>query len=128
MSAVTGIILFAHGARDPRWADPFRRVADRVRCDAPALPLELAFLEFMSPDLGEAARLLAARGVRSIAVVPLFFGPGGHLRTGLPQLARAAMAALPGVTIDIAPAAGEDDGVVGALAAYAIGRVGLIGG
>ncbi len=121
--ATPGVILFAHGARDPRWAEPFRRVAERVGRDAPELPLELAFLEFMTPDVSEAARRLAARGVRHIHVIPLFFGPGGHLRNELPQLARAAMAALPGLVVEVAPAAGEDDGVIGALAAYALRRV-----
>lgn len=120
----TGVILFAHGARDARWADPFRAVAEQVRSAAPALPQELAFLEFMSPDLTEAARRLAERGVTWIEVVPLFFGPGGHLRSEVPELAAAAMAALPGVEISIAPAAGVDPGVVAALADYALRRAG----
>ncbi len=120
----TGIILFAHGARDARWADPFRAVAEHVALAAPALPQELAFLEFMTPDLAEAARRLARRGVTRIEVVPLFFGPGGHLRTEVPALAAAAMAALPGVEIAIAPAAGVDPGVVSALAGYALQRAG----
>jgi sirohydrochlorin ferrochelatase len=29
-----GLILFAHGARDPRWAAPFEAVAARVRAPA----------------------------------------------------------------------------------------------
>jgi sirohydrochlorin cobaltochelatase len=124
-SGTTGVILFAHGARDPRWAEPFRRVAARVRDRSPGLPLEIAFLEFMAPDLGDAARTLAAQGVRRIHVVPLFFGQGGHVRAELPQLTGAAMATLPGVSIEIAPAAGEDDSVVDALARYALQRAGL---
>ncbi len=122
--ARTGVILFAHGARDARWADPFRAVAEQVRSAAPTLPHELAFLEFMSPDLAEAARRLAARGVTRIEVVPLFFGPGGHLRSEVPALAAAATAALPNVEISIAPAAGVDPGVVAALADYALRRAG----
>jgi sirohydrochlorin cobaltochelatase len=27
----TGILLFAHGARDPNWALPFEAVAERLR-------------------------------------------------------------------------------------------------
>lgn len=119
----TGLVLFAHGARDPCWAEPFRRVAEQVRQATPALPLELAFLEFMAPDFPTAVRLLAGRGAGRIEVVPLFFGPGGHLRRELPALARAMMAELPGVSIVVAPAAGEDDAVVAALAAYALRRV-----
>jgi sirohydrochlorin cobaltochelatase len=120
----TGVILFAHGARDARWADPFRAVAAQVAAAAPALPQELAFLEFMAPDLAEAARRLTVRGITRIEVVPLFLGPGGHLRSELPALAAAAMAALPGVEISIAPAAGMDPGVVSALAGYALLRAG----
>ncbi len=115
-----GILLFAHGARDARWAEPFQRVAARLQAEAPALLLELAFLEFMTPDLPEAARRLAARGANSIQVVPLFLGPGGHLRTELPELAARAGNQLPGVRIEVASAAGEDPGVVAALAQYAL--------
>lgn len=115
-----GIILFAHGARDAGWADPFRQVATRVQVEAPDLPLELAFLEFMAPDLPEAARRLAARGVTSMQVVPLFFGPGGHLRAELPELVARSMGELPGVRIEVAAAAGEDPRVIAALAHYAL--------
>jgi len=47
----TGLILFAHGARDPRWALPFEAVAARVRAQRPGVPVRLAFLEFMAPTL-----------------------------------------------------------------------------
>ena len=46
-----GLILFAHGARDPRWAAPFEDMAARLRARRPALALRLAYLEFMAPDL-----------------------------------------------------------------------------
>ena len=116
----TGILMFAHGARDARWAEPFMRVADRVRAAAPDVPVELAYLEFMTPDLREAVRRLAARGVRRIRVVPLFFGPGGHLRTDVPRLIAEEMATHPGLVIELAPAAGEDPGVADAIAAYCL--------
>jgi sirohydrochlorin cobaltochelatase len=120
-----GVILFAHGARDPVWADPFRRIAQHLECQAPDLLLELAFLEFIPPDLRAAARLLASRGARRIEIVPLFLGPGGHLRRELPGLADAIVDELPGVEVRIAPAAGEDDAVIEALAGYALRRAGM---
>ena len=116
----TGILMFAHGARDARWAEPFLRVAERVRTAAPDVPVELAYLEFMTPDLREAVRRLVARGVRRIRVVPLFFGPGGHLRTDVPRLIAEEMATHPGLVIELAPAAGEDPGVADAIAAYCL--------
>jgi sirohydrochlorin cobaltochelatase len=123
-TAPTGVILFAHGARDPSWGAPFRRIAARLRAEAPELLLELAFLEFMPPDLPAAARALADRGARHIAIVPLFLGPGGHLTRELPRLAGTIADALPGVTVTVAPAAGEDDAVIDALAGYALRRAG----
>lgn len=114
------IILFAHGARDERWAEPFTRIVSKVRAAAPGRLVELAYLEHLEPSLEQAARRLAKLGAASIVVVPLFLGRGGHLRVDAPRLVAAAQAALPGVAIVIAPSAGEDDSVIDALAAYCV--------
>lgn len=114
------LILFAHGARDAQWATPFKRILARVQADAPDRDATLAFLEFMSPDLPAAIHDHVARGHRTIRVVPLFLGPGGHLRHEIPSLVDAARRAHPGVTIELWPAAGEDERVIDALAAYAV--------
>ena len=55
-----GLILFAHGARDGRWAEPFERLRDRVADAAPHARVVLAFLELMVPDLDAAATGRAA--------------------------------------------------------------------
>jgi sirohydrochlorin cobaltochelatase len=119
------VILFAHGARDPRWADPFVRVAERVRSAAPGVPIELAYLEGLQPDLATAARRLAADGARSISVVPLFFGRGGHLREDVPALIEQISAALPGVSLELVEAAGEDPEVIAAIAAFCLRAAGI---
>ena len=116
----SGILLFAHGARDPRWAEPFLRIADRVRSAAPDSAVELAYLESMQPDLDEGVRRLLAKGARKIRLVPLFLGPGDHLRRDVPALVRAAELATPGLAIELAEAAGTDDGVIAAIAAYCV--------
>ena len=114
------IILFAHGARDPRWAEPFLRVAEGVRAAAPDLALEVAYLEHLEPNLAEAARRLAHQGAKAIRVVPLFIGRGGHLRVEVPRLVAEVVAALPGVAIDLALPAGDDDAVIDALASFCV--------
>ena len=81
----TALILFAHGARDPRWREPFDRLHALVSARR-AGPVALAFLEMMQPDLTEAARQLAHSGATSAMVVPVFLGTGGHLRQDLPAL------------------------------------------
>jgi sirohydrochlorin cobaltochelatase len=115
-----GLVLFAHGARDPRWAEPFLAIAARIRLADPGRLVELAFLELMEPDLGEAARRLAAAGATRIDVVPLFLGMGGHLRQDLPPLVEAVRAALPEIEVRLHPPIGENDAVIAVVASAAL--------
>jgi sirohydrochlorin cobaltochelatase len=114
------LILFAHGARDPRWVEPFAAIAGRVRAAVPGRRVELAFLELMQPDLGTTVRRLAAEGATRIDVVPLFLGTGGHLRDGLPPLIDGVRAAHAGIDVRLHPAIGESAVVIDAVAAAAL--------
>lgn len=115
-----GLLLFAHGARDPNWALPFEAVAARVRALAPGVPVALSFLEFMSPTLAEAGRQLAACGCTQVDIVPLFLGAGGHVRKDLPQLVDELAAAHPGTQWRLQAAVGETALVVEAMAQAAL--------
>jgi len=115
-----GLILFAHGSRDPGWAEPLEKLAARVRGVAPAHEVRTAFLEIMPPNLREAVGSLAAKGIRSVRVVPIFFGQGGHMRRDLPTLIEELRAAHPGMSIESVQPAGEDDGVLEAIVAYCV--------
>src|SRR2546425_10455133 len=109
-----GLILFAHGSREPGWAEPFEQLAARVRVTAPEAQVRLAFLELMQPDLAGAAAQLLAAGVDMIRVVPIFLGQGGHLRRDLPLLIDVLRTQFPEAKFGYAPAAGEDVGVLDA--------------
>lgn len=117
-----GLVLFAHGARDARWAEPFQAVAERVRRAEPQWMVELAFLEMMQPDLESAVRQLVGAGATRIDVVPLFLGTGGHLRKDLPPLVERIRRVHVGTMIDIRlhPAIGEDTAVIDAMATAAV--------
>jgi len=119
------IVLFAHGARDPRWVEPFEAVAGRVRAAAPDCHVALAFLELMTPSLGDAVAGLVGAGATLIDVVPLFLGTGGHLRQDLPPLVDALRAAHPAVDFHLHAAIGEHAVVVEAMAAAAVAAAGL---
>src|SRR5258706_5421031 len=80
----SAVILCAHGAREPEWAQPLESIRDRLR--ATGTPVELAFLEFMSPSLDEAAARLADRGIETVIIVPLFLAQGAHLKRELPAM------------------------------------------
>ena len=115
-----GLVLFAHGARDARWAEPFLRLRERVAHAVPDSRVVLAYLEFMTPELDAAVAELSAAGCRDIALVPVFLGQGGHLRDDVPNLLRRVAARHPECRVRLAIAAGEDDAVLDAIAAYCL--------
>src|SRR5450432_1045090 len=96
-----GLILFAHGARDPRWAEPFERLRAKIQAARPDLPVALAYLEWMTPDLGTAVDRLVAMGHTHLRVVPVFLGQGGHVRRDLPELVDQAAARHATVVIEL---------------------------
>jgi sirohydrochlorin cobaltochelatase len=114
----SGILLFAHGARDPAWAQPFEAAAAslRQRAEASGHEVLLAFLEFMQPDIAQAGRELAGRGCTQITVVPLFLGAGGHVRKDLPRLMGELAEQFPAVQWALSPAVGETSILINALA------------
>lgn len=115
-----GIILFAHGSRDPLWFQPMEAVAARARqLDAQAL-VRCAYLELTAPDLPTCAAELVAIGVQSITIVPMFLGVGKHAREDLPRLVAGLQASHPGVAWHLQGAIGEDPRVTDLLARVAL--------
>jgi sirohydrochlorin cobaltochelatase len=119
------LVLFAHGARDVRWTEPFEAVAARIRQAMPALAVRLAFLELMAPTLADAVASLSAEGATEVDVVPLFLGTGGHLRKDLPPLVDAVRVTHPGLAIRLHAAIGEHAAVLDAMARAALDGAGF---
>jgi sirohydrochlorin cobaltochelatase len=120
----TALILFAHGARDPQWANPMRRVQAAIRQRAGALPVELAFLEFLAPTLPDCAAALVAGGANKVVVLPMFIARGGHLKKETPAMLEALRATYPAVEFVLGDAIGENEMVVQAMAEAALGFAG----
>lgn len=118
-----GLILFAHGARDPRWADTVNAVAQRCRAQAPGVPVQCAFLEFMTPDLAQAVDLLVARGVTDLRVAPVFLAAGGHVLRDLPDRLADIAARHPGLSVQVGDALGSLPSVIDAMAASALAQL-----
>ena len=75
-----GIILLAHGSRDPLWKAPIEAIAAHIEKTAPSVAIRCAYLEVMAPDLAISVAELASLGVLAIRVIPLFLGMGKHTR------------------------------------------------
>ena len=116
----TALILLAHGARDPEWALPLRRVCALVRAQAPELRAELAFLDFLAPDLRDSAEALVAEGFERIVVLPMFIAQGGHLKRDVPLLLDELRVRHPLIRFEQAAALGDADAMVQAMAAHVL--------
>jgi sirohydrochlorin cobaltochelatase len=119
----TALVLFAHGARDPQWAEPFRRIQAVIRERRPGSVVDLAFLEIMQPALADAITRLAAGGHRRITIAPLFMAQGGHLRNDLPRLLDSIRAKNAGVEITVLPAVGDVEAILNAIADWLVGAL-----
>jgi sirohydrochlorin cobaltochelatase len=118
-----GIILFAHGSRDPLWRQPMEAVAARVAERDPGVLVRCAYLEITEPDLATAAAALIGEGADAITVVPLFLGVGKHARSDLPQLMDALQLAHPQVAWTLQPAVGEHPELIDLLARIALSAI-----
>jgi len=116
----SALVLFAHGARDPEWAAPFRAIANRVAATRKDLSVKLAFLEFQAPALADAIGELVAEGHSAIHVAPLFMAQGGHLKHDVPKLLDAIRGAHPALTVELLPAIGDVDCLREAIAGWLI--------
>lgn len=117
------IVLLAHGSRDPDWSGPFELLREAVARRAPESTVVLAYLDHSTPDFVTAVDDAVARGATSIRVVPLFLGPGAHVRIDVPKLLEAAIAKHPRVQFVLKAFIGDARTVLDAIADYAASDV-----
>ena len=115
-----GLILLAHGSRDPLWRQPIEAVHQLVQAMQPGLPCMCAYLDACAPDLPAATQTLIAKGVKHLIVLPLFLGTGKHAREDIPRLLDELRRQHPGCRFDLQTAAGENPRVTSLLAQLAI--------
>ena len=115
-----GIVLFAHGARNPDWAKPLEAIAAAMRKRQPQARVRPAYLEFLAPSLPQAIAGLAAEGCDEVSIVPMFMANSGHTQRDLPALLDAARQERPWLRLHLAAPIGDAEAVVEAIATYAL--------
>ena len=115
-----GLILFAHGSRDPLWKKPIEAVASQIRQIDPVVQVRCAYLELTAPDLPACVAELHAQGVTAITVVPMFLGIGKHAREDLPLLMATLQASYPLMAFKLRPAISEEAPVIELMARIAL--------
>ncbi len=103
----TGVILFAHGSRDPLWRLPIDAVAQQMTERWPDLAVACAFLELTTPDLATTVEAMMMQGKTHLRIVPMFLGVGRHAREDLPRLVQELAEAYPQMRFELVPSVGE---------------------
>ena len=116
-----GLILFAHGSRDPSWASSLESLSKEVRAIDPQREVRTAFLELQAPDLPTVIDEMAPRHTH-LDICPVFWAATGHVRRDVPALLEAARRHHPDLTLRLLPALSDLPGLLG-FVARAIGEV-----
>jgi sirohydrochlorin cobaltochelatase len=116
MQSDSAIVLFAHGARDARWARPLERLRAALAQARPGAQVRIAFLELQAPGLPETLAELAGAGVARIDIAPIFWSLGGHITRDLPALIASFSTSTPAVQVRVLPVLAELPGMDGFVA------------
>jgi sirohydrochlorin cobaltochelatase len=122
MADNSAIILFAHGARDPQWAQPFEKIRALMQQQLPDTEITLAFLELMQPSLSDTVKTLVGKNYSRITLIPLFMAQGGHLKKDLPLMLDDIRNDNPTVKISVTPPIGESEDILSLIAKWAVSQ------
>jgi sirohydrochlorin cobaltochelatase len=123
MNKDNALVLFAHGARDQRWAHPFQRLKTMTQSKLSDTRVELAFLELMEPKLIDLIDELVHSEVTKVTVVPIFLGQGGHILRDLPLIMAELREKYPQLSLSQVEAVGENADVLNAISEYCVGSL-----
>jgi len=110
-------ILFAHGARDAKWAQALHVLCDEVRARRAQSHVGLAFLEFQTPSLEDALGAAVAAGCTCIDIAPVFWSSGGHVANDVPPLLETFRLSHPRIELALLPVLSELPGMMDFIAA-----------
>ncbi len=110
-----GIVLFAHGSRDPLWSRPIEAIAHAVSEAANTFLVRCAYLEMMTPSLESVIEELVLLGVTHIRIAPMFIGVGKHAREDLPEMTTRLVKHYPDIKLELMPSIGEHPELIAAI-------------
>jgi len=85
-----GLLVVGHGSRRSEANDVVVSVAAAVAGRFPGWVVRPAYLELVSPTIGEAYAALVAEGCARVVVHPYFLFPGNHSTSDIPAALTAA--------------------------------------
>ncbi len=120
----SGVILFAHGSRDPQWREPIEAVARTLAASRSDIAVSCAYLELCEPTLPDVVARWAQAGILRIGITPMFLGAGRHAREDLPRMVEQLRRQFPALDLRLSPPIGEDQRMTALMAGIAADSLG----
>lgn len=105
---MNGVLVIAHGSRVDSTINTINKVVDMVRNEIVDIPVEIAYMEFCEPNIGQGIKTLADKGVDKIKVVPYFLFEGIHIREDIPREIERALNDYPNISVEMGKTFGAD--------------------
>ncbi|HKE75235.1 MAG TPA: CbiX/SirB N-terminal domain-containing protein [Acidimicrobiales bacterium] len=99
---MSDLLLVGHGSRDPRAAEEFAALRDRVAARLPGRRVAGGFLELADPPIDVTVDDLVAVGAGDVVAVPYVLFGAGHLKDDGPAILGRARRRHPGVRFRLA--------------------------
>lgn len=80
-----GILLVGHGSRLPYNRRLLEKLAESIKKRFKIRVLEIGFMRFNSPSIGEALEKIARAGAKKVVVIPIFISLGVHTLEDIPS-------------------------------------------
>jgi len=101
-NSLPGVILLAHGSREPETEMELRELCRNLAESKKDLRFEIAFLN-QEPKLEHAFEKLVSQGSFQVRIVPLLVFTGRHLREDIPNQIKELRSIRPDVKIELEP-------------------------
>ncbi|MBN1586275.1 MAG: CbiX/SirB N-terminal domain-containing protein [Candidatus Omnitrophica bacterium] len=106
------VLIAAHGSKNPKTPEEIRELSARLSTELRGIPVEIAYLEILKPDIAEGIERCVGHGAAKITVLPYFLNTGKHVEQDIPTLVDAARFKYPEVRIDLLPHVGAHPSMV----------------
>jgi len=106
-----GVVIIDHGSKEQQSNDLFAEIVSMIAHQTGYLTVQPAHLAFSEPTLATAFARCVAQGARGVVIFPYFLLPGRHSMHDIPQLARQAATAHPGIPYAVAHPLGVHQGL-----------------
>ena len=110
-----GLVLLAHGSRDPNWTKSFEKLLADLKNETENGCVRLAFMELAKPSLEDAVMACVKDGATQIRVLPLFMALGKHLEKDIPKQVERLAALHEKIKFKLLPSVVDFPSVYGAI-------------